>query len=76
MQKSVIFAIFNGLLHGSVIGILLGFGVYLLGVSVQGLGFLNISPTALAGLMFATGVLAGMAKEYNDWVFNKNNGGQ
>ena len=71
MAKSVIFNLFNGLIHGLVIGLLLGFGVYLLGVSVQSLGFLNISPTALAGIIFGAGTLGGIAKEYNDWVFNK-----
>lgn len=71
MAKSVIFNVWNGLIHGLFIGMIFGLGVYLLALVVQGLGFLNTQPSLLGGVVFAAGTLGGIAKEYNDWLARK-----
>ncbi|MBS7629827.1 hypothetical protein KEJ23_07705 [Candidatus Bathyarchaeota archaeon] len=68
MGKSVLFSLAKGLIYGSVIGMIFATVVYVLSTAVYSLGFLNVSPTALAAIVFGAGMVSGVAKEYADWL--------
>jgi len=67
-MASPVFRVFKGFTYGAVIGMFFGMCVYLLGSAVSGLGFISVPPETLGGITFATGVMAGVAKEYSDWL--------
>lgn len=68
MGKSVLFSLAKGLIYGSVIGMIFATVVYVLSTAVHSLGFLSVSPTALAAIVFGAGMVSGVAKEYADWL--------
>ncbi|MEM2128012.1 MAG: hypothetical protein QXH67_07310 [Candidatus Bathyarchaeia archaeon] len=68
MGKSILFSLAKGLIYGSVIGMTFATVVYVLSTAVYSLGFLNVSPTALAAIVFGAGMVSGVAKEYADWL--------
>jgi hypothetical protein len=68
-KGSVLFRVAKGFIYGSAIGLFFATAIYLLAVAVAGLGFLTgISPTGLAALIFASGVVSGIAHEYSVWL--------
>jgi len=67
-MASPLFKVFKGLSYGAVIGIFFGLCIYVLGSAVAGMGFLTVDPRVLAGLVFSSGIMAGVAKEYSDWL--------
>jgi len=72
---SLVFNLTKGLFYGISLGILFGLSIFLVGTSAAGLGFITMSPALLAGLVFANGILGGIAKEYGSWLKNTHNGG-
>jgi hypothetical protein len=72
---SLVFNLTKGLLYGIALGILFGLSIFLIGTVAAGLGFITMSPTLLAGLVFANGILGGVAMEYGKWLKNQHNGG-
>jgi hypothetical protein len=65
---SVLFNVANGFIWGSTIGLYFAVAVFLLATAAGGLGFLTISPVALAGLIFAVWTLMGVGFEYSAWL--------
>jgi hypothetical protein len=65
---SVLFNLAKGAIYGAVIGLFFALAIFLLATAVAGLGFLTVSPTLLAGVIFAAGFISGIAKEYADWL--------
>jgi len=72
---SLQFGLTKGLLYGIFVGLLFGIGVYLAATAVVGMGWLAMAPVALASLVFANGVLGGVAHEYGVWLKATKNGG-
>jgi hypothetical protein len=72
---SLVFNLTKGLLYGIALGILFGLSIFLIGTVAAGLGFITMSPTLLAGLVFANGILGGVAMEYGKWLKLQKNGG-
>jgi hypothetical protein len=72
---SLVFNLTKGLLYGIALGILFGLSIFLIATVAAGLGFISVSPTLLAGLVFANGILGGVAMEYGKWLKNTHNGG-
>lgn len=72
---SLVFNLTKGLLYGIALGILFGLSIFLIGTVAAGLGFITMSPTLLAGLVFANGILGGIAMEYGRWLKTQHNGG-
>jgi hypothetical protein len=72
---SLVFNLTKGLLYGIALGMLFGVSIFLIATSAAGLGFITVSPTLLAGLVFANGFLGGIAMEYGRWLKNTHNGG-
>ncbi|MGA3192468.1 MAG: hypothetical protein ABSD73_08155 [Candidatus Bathyarchaeia archaeon] len=72
---SLVFNLTKGLLYGIALGILFGLSIFLIGTVAAGLGFITMSPTLLAGLVFANGILGGVAMEYGRWLKAQHNGG-
>ena len=68
MGKSILFSLAKGLIYGSVIGMIFATVVYVLSTAVYSLGFLSVSPAALAAIVFGAGMVSGVAKEYADWL--------
>jgi len=68
MPKSILYSVAKGFLYGAPIGLFFAIAIYLLATSIVGLGFLPITPTVLAGIIFATGPIIGISKEYGDWA--------
>lgn len=66
--KSVLFNLAKGLLYGSAVGLILGFALYLLAAAVDVIVVLAVTPAQIFSLIFATGVLIGVAKEYDVWL--------
>ncbi|MEM2351648.1 MAG: hypothetical protein QXT26_04495 [Thermoproteota archaeon] len=68
-KQSVLFRIAKGFIYGSAIGIFFATSIYLLATAVAGLGFLvGVNPTGLAAIVFAAGVVSGIAHEYSEWL--------
>lgn len=67
-RKSVLFKVAKGFIYGSGVGIFSATAIYLLANTVARLGFLSVDPTLLAGIVFAAGVLSGVAHEYSEWL--------
>ena len=67
-RNQVLPKLMKGLLYGLSIGITMALAIYLLASSVVTLGFLTVSPELLAGLVFATCVVAGVGMEYANWI--------
>jgi len=72
---SLVFNLTKGLLYGITLGILFGLSIYLIGTVANNLGFITMSPAMLAALVFANGILGGVAMEYGRWLKNMHNGG-
>jgi hypothetical protein len=71
---SLTFSLTKGLLNGIFVGLLFGIGIFLVATAVFGMGWLTITPVALASLIFANGVLGGVGHEYAVWLKNSGNG--
>jgi len=67
-MPSPLFRLFKGVSYGATIGLFFGLGIYLLAKAVSGMGFLEVPPETLGGIVFSSGILAGVAKEYSDWL--------
>ena len=72
---SLVFNLSKGLLYGITLGILFGLSIFLIGTVASNMGFITIAPTTLAALVFANGILGGIAMEYGKWLKNQHNGG-
>jgi hypothetical protein len=72
---SLVFKLSKGLLYGITIGLFFGLSIFLIATAVASLGFITLSPTFLAALIFANGVLGGIAMEYGKWLKATKNGG-
>ena len=72
---SLVFKLSKGLLYGITIGLFFGLSIFLIATAVASLGFITLSPTFLAALVFANGVLGGIAMEYGKWLKATKNGG-
>ncbi|MBS7642773.1 MAG: hypothetical protein QW374_04945 [Candidatus Bathyarchaeia archaeon] len=67
-RKSVLFRVAKGFIYGSGVGIFFATAIYLLASAVASLGFLTVDPAVLAGIVFAAGVVSGIAHEYSVWL--------
>jgi hypothetical protein len=72
---SLTFSLTKGLLYGLFVGMMFGIGVYLVATAVVGMGWLAMTPVALAALVFANGVMGGVGHEYGVWLRNTHSGG-
>jgi hypothetical protein len=72
---SLQFSLTKGLLYGIFVGLVFGVGVFLVATAVFGMGWLTMTPIALASLVFANGVLGGVSHEYGVWLKATKNGG-
>lgn len=75
VDMSLTFNLTKGLLNGLFVGLIFGVGVYLTATAVFGMGWLAMTPVALASLIFANGVLGGVSHEYGVWLVASKNGG-
>jgi len=67
-MNSVMFKVLKGFLYGNVLGLLFGTAIYLLAAAVDAVAPLNVTPTILFSIVYATCVLLGVAKEYDVWL--------
>jgi len=66
--RRLLFRLMKGLLYGNVVGIVFAFAIYLLASAVSAVVNLPVDPRALAGIVYAACVMAGVGVEYSDWL--------
>jgi hypothetical protein len=66
--RRLLFRLMKGLLYGNVVGIVFAFAIYLLASAVTAVVALPVNPPALAGIVYAACVVAGIGVEYSDWL--------
>jgi hypothetical protein len=64
----LLFGLAKGFIYGTVVGLFFATAIYLIALPIFALGFITITPIAIGGLIFAAGVLSGVAYEYDDWL--------
>jgi hypothetical protein len=64
----VLFRIVKGFIYGNVLGLFFGIAIYLLGSAVNTITPLPVTPPVLAGVRYGASVMAGVGKEYSDWL--------
>lgn len=60
--------LFKGFLYGNAVGIIFGVAMYLLAGAASAFFTIGASPSAIAGFIYATGVLSGVGMEYSKWM--------
>jgi hypothetical protein len=65
---SLLFRLSKGFIYGTTVGLFFATAIYLIALPIFALGFITITPIAIGGLIFAAGVLSGVAYEYDGWL--------
>jgi hypothetical protein len=72
-KMSLTFNLTKGLLNGIFVGLTFAIAIFLVATAVFGMGWLTLTPVALASLIFANGVLGGVGHEYGVWLKKSGN---
>lgn len=72
---SILFKLSKGFIYGILIGLIFATAVYILATAVFGLGFMTMTPIALASIVFAAGVMSGVSAEYGKWLATQTDAG-
>jgi hypothetical protein len=64
----VLFRVVKGFIYGNVLGLFFGIAIYLLAGAVNAITPLPATPAILSGIIYSASVMAGVGKEYADWL--------